>query len=244
MSITAAAEYALMLTRSLAVAAGGTGLWAAQCPGTGAGHPGRPGPDQRPDRRRAAHQRPARSARTRTGSGTRPAVVAAPPQTGRWPTMSETCDRCGPAVGAGYRVDRVGELYLCGQCASRHWRALSAQGGPSGRLACMHSHRKPVPHHATIRSRTRRSRRRRRRCGYQTGRPIHAVPPAVVSVIGAVEREVSAGRWTGMRCNQDKPGADAGGPISLRRYGPQLVSLPWLARVSLTRRAAGALMRW
>jgi hypothetical protein len=22
----------------------------------------------------------------------------------------------------------VGELYLCGQCATRHWRALSAQG--------------------------------------------------------------------------------------------------------------------
>ena len=42
--------------------------------------------------------------------------------------MNETCDRCGPAVGAGYRVDRIGELYLCGACASRHWRALSAQG--------------------------------------------------------------------------------------------------------------------
>ena len=45
--------------------------------------------------------------------------------------MNQTCDRCGPAVGAGYRVDRidpVGELYLCGPCASRHWRALSAQG--------------------------------------------------------------------------------------------------------------------
>lgn len=45
--------------------------------------------------------------------------------------MTETCDRCGPAVGAGYRVDRVnqaGELYLCGACATRHWRALSAQG--------------------------------------------------------------------------------------------------------------------
>jgi ribosomal protein S27AE len=42
--------------------------------------------------------------------------------------MNETCDRCGPAIGAAYRVDRVGELYLCGQCASRHWRALSAQG--------------------------------------------------------------------------------------------------------------------
>ena len=45
--------------------------------------------------------------------------------------MNETCDRCGPAVGAGYRVDRVnrvGELYLCGKCASRQWPALSAQG--------------------------------------------------------------------------------------------------------------------
>ena len=45
--------------------------------------------------------------------------------------MNQTCDRCGPAVGAGYRVDRVnrvGELYLCGQCSTRHWRALSAQG--------------------------------------------------------------------------------------------------------------------
>ena len=42
--------------------------------------------------------------------------------------MNQTCDRCGPAVRAGYRVDRVGELYLCGGCAGRHWRALSAQG--------------------------------------------------------------------------------------------------------------------
>jgi len=45
--------------------------------------------------------------------------------------MNQTCDRCGPAVRAGYRVDRVnqaGELYLCGQCASWHWPALSAQG--------------------------------------------------------------------------------------------------------------------
>jgi hypothetical protein len=42
--------------------------------------------------------------------------------------MNQTCDRCGPAIRAGYRVDRVGELYLCGQCATRHWRALSAQG--------------------------------------------------------------------------------------------------------------------
>jgi ribosomal protein S27AE len=42
--------------------------------------------------------------------------------------MNQTCDRCGPAIGAAYRVDRVSELYLCGHCASRHWRALSAEG--------------------------------------------------------------------------------------------------------------------
>jgi len=42
--------------------------------------------------------------------------------------MNQTCDRCGPAVAAAYRVERVGELYLCGPCASRYWRALSAQG--------------------------------------------------------------------------------------------------------------------
>jgi hypothetical protein len=42
--------------------------------------------------------------------------------------MNETCDRCGPAVHAVYRVSRDGELYLCRPCASRLWPALSAQG--------------------------------------------------------------------------------------------------------------------
>ena len=42
--------------------------------------------------------------------------------------MNQTCDRCGPAVRAAYRVDRTGELYLCRHCATRHWPALSAQG--------------------------------------------------------------------------------------------------------------------
>jgi hypothetical protein len=41
---------------------------------------------------------------------------------------SEACDRCGPAAGAAYRVDRIGELCLCGRCASRQWRALSVLG--------------------------------------------------------------------------------------------------------------------
>jgi len=42
--------------------------------------------------------------------------------------MNETCDRCGPAVRAAYRVDGVGELYLCRHCTTRLWTALSAQG--------------------------------------------------------------------------------------------------------------------
>jgi ribosomal protein S14 len=42
--------------------------------------------------------------------------------------MSDTCDRCGPAVRAVYRASRHGELYLCRPCASRLWRALSGQG--------------------------------------------------------------------------------------------------------------------
>ena len=52
--------------------------------------------------------------------------------------MSEACDRCGPAVRAAYRMERRGELYLCGHCASRQWAALSAQGWtiwPAGRHA-------------------------------------------------------------------------------------------------------------
>ncbi len=42
--------------------------------------------------------------------------------------MNETCDRCGPAVLAAYRLERRAELYLCRGCASRHWPALAAQG--------------------------------------------------------------------------------------------------------------------
>jgi hypothetical protein len=42
--------------------------------------------------------------------------------------MNETCDRCGPAVRAVYRVNRDGELYLCRHCTNRLWPALSAQG--------------------------------------------------------------------------------------------------------------------
>ena len=42
--------------------------------------------------------------------------------------MNQTCDRCGPAVCAAYRVDRSGELYLCRHCTNLLSPALSAQG--------------------------------------------------------------------------------------------------------------------
>ena len=42
--------------------------------------------------------------------------------------MNQTCDRCGPAVRAAYRVARGGELYLCRHCTVRLRAALSAQG--------------------------------------------------------------------------------------------------------------------
>ena len=42
--------------------------------------------------------------------------------------MNQTCDRCGPAVRAAYRVSREGELYLCRHCTTRLRAALSAQG--------------------------------------------------------------------------------------------------------------------
>ena len=42
--------------------------------------------------------------------------------------MNETCDRCGPAVLAVYRVAGHGELYLCRHCAKQHWGALCGRG--------------------------------------------------------------------------------------------------------------------
>lgn len=42
--------------------------------------------------------------------------------------MNETCDRCGPAVRAFYRVYRTGELYLCTHCVNRLWPSLWEQG--------------------------------------------------------------------------------------------------------------------
>jgi len=42
--------------------------------------------------------------------------------------MNETCDRCGPAVRAAYRVSRGGQLHLCEHCTNQHRPALFAQG--------------------------------------------------------------------------------------------------------------------
>ena len=78
MSIATAAEYALMLTDPGPSQPAVPDSGHSQRPGTGAGHPGRPGPHQRPYRRGSCISAPARSARTWTGSGTRPAAAAAP----------------------------------------------------------------------------------------------------------------------------------------------------------------------
>lgn len=42
--------------------------------------------------------------------------------------MNETCDRCGPAVRAAYRVEGHGELCLCRHCACRLWESLTEKG--------------------------------------------------------------------------------------------------------------------
>ena len=61
-----------------AASPGGTGNGPAQRPGTGAGHPGRPGPHRRRRSPPSCTSASAPSARTWTGSGTRPAAAAAP----------------------------------------------------------------------------------------------------------------------------------------------------------------------
>jgi ribosomal protein S14 len=42
--------------------------------------------------------------------------------------MNQTCDRCGHAVRAAYRIHREGDLYLCRHCTSQLRTALSGQG--------------------------------------------------------------------------------------------------------------------
>ena len=63
-----------------------------------------------------------------------------PDQTGPdQPEPDQTCDRCGPAVRAVYRVQRQGELYLCKHCANRLWPDLSRRGWniwPVGEATC------------------------------------------------------------------------------------------------------------
>jgi hypothetical protein len=69
-------------------------------------------------------------------TGHRPAAVAGDGE------MSQTCDRCGPAVGAAYRADRIGELCLCDAARAGHGRRWPRGAGPSGLWACMRSRRK------------------------------------------------------------------------------------------------------
>ena len=57
MSLATAAEYVLMLTAAFQATARRAGPGPAQRPGTGTGHPDRPGTHQRADRCRAVHQR-------------------------------------------------------------------------------------------------------------------------------------------------------------------------------------------
>jgi hypothetical protein len=57
--------------------------------------------------------------------------------------MNQTCDRCGPAVRAAYRVDREGELYFCRHCTTRCGRLCPRKAGPSGLSASIRSSRKP-----------------------------------------------------------------------------------------------------
>ena len=78
MSLATAAEYALMLTDPGPPQPAAPGPGHAQRPGTGAGHPGRPGPHQRRRSPPSCTSASARSARTWTASGTRPAADAAP----------------------------------------------------------------------------------------------------------------------------------------------------------------------
>lgn len=43
--------------------------------------------------------------------------------------MGESCDRCGPEVGAAYRVAaKAGELFFCGHCSQALWLVLVAAG--------------------------------------------------------------------------------------------------------------------
>jgi hypothetical protein len=61
--------------------------------------------------------------------------------------VNQTCDRCGPAVRAAYRVDRKGELYFCRHCTTRLWAALSEQGWAIWPLGRGHWLRQPAGNH-------------------------------------------------------------------------------------------------
>jgi hypothetical protein len=85
---------------------------------------------------------------------------------------------------AGFTFAGIARAGNGGRCPLR--------AGPSGRLECMPSHRRPVLCQATARSRRRRSLWRRTWLRAADDRSAdHAASPVSASVIGAVEREVS-----------------------------------------------------
>jgi hypothetical protein len=79
----------------------------------------------------------------------------------------------GPRSAQGTGSTGWASFTCAGSARAGNGGRCPLRAGPSGRLATVHSHRRPVPHHATARSRTRRSRWRRRRREHQmTDRPI------------------------------------------------------------------------
>ena len=90
--------------------------------GAGVAHvsaiPDQPGPGMAPNKWCETSTRTRRAMTQSWPNQTRP----------QQPEPDQTCDRCGPAVHAVYRVQRQGELYLCKHCANRLWPDLSRQG--------------------------------------------------------------------------------------------------------------------
>ena len=65
--------------------------------------------------------------------------------------MTETCDRCGPAVRAIYHASRSGQLYLCGHCTNQLRPVLSAHGWAIWQIATPAVQRPGCPSPATPR---------------------------------------------------------------------------------------------
>ena len=58
--------------------------------------------------------------------------------------MNQTCDRCGPAVRAAYRVARAGPCTCAGPAQVATGQRCPRKAGTSGLLAGIRSHRRSV----------------------------------------------------------------------------------------------------